>query len=79
MMLSSTLTTSLWYASKVMAILGVLLCLIPARWGLSMTVASHGVYIAMKDVLPVVFFCLAAFIGIAAWIAETQRLVNIPH
>lgn len=44
-----------------------------------MTVASCGIYIAMKDALPVTFFCLAALIGIAAWILETQRLVNIPH
>jgi hypothetical protein len=77
MNVSSTVTTSLWAASKGFALVGLLLCLLPGRWGLSMTVASRSVYIAMRDALPVSLFCLATLVGIIAWILQTKRLLNV--
>ena len=77
MNLSPTFTTSLWIASKSLAFLGILLCFIPGQWSL-VTFASSA-YIQMKNALPVTFFCLAALVGIGAWILETQRLASVSH
>jgi hypothetical protein len=77
MNLSPALTTSLWIASKGLAFLGIMLCFIPGQWSL-VTFASSA-YIEMKNTLPVTFFCLAALVGIAAWILEAQRLTSVSH
>ena len=73
------LTTALWIASKLIAFIGILLCFFPDQWGLTFRVtASRGIFLAMRDVFPVTFFCLAALVGVAAWVIETYRLLQAP-
>jgi hypothetical protein len=79
MNISLKITTSLWIASKSLAFIGILLCFFPGQWGFSFRVtASRGIFLAMRDTLPVVFFCLAALVGVIAWALETHRLLQAP-